>query len=146
MEFNLLASSSDSYLRKFSVDRDEWTKYTDDMGSAIIPLRQKFHFETKTMEFTVDFHSKVEQYFRIPGVHQTDEAVSVFSDFRAVGARAHVVIKRRVPNSDSLLDQSELETILDTWTNTMNAVEYAYASEVDLKKLEELGLMMVPSE
>jgi len=111
---HLLASSSDGYVSNISVSVDNWTTFTDVMGSALVPLKHVYYVETKTLILNVEFRIKDGQYFRIPFKHYSN----IYSDFRAVGVDANVFIKKKDTG----------EVIFNDWVHGMNAVEYAYAS------------------
>lgn len=151
------SSASDGILRHLDVKRSQWTEFVDDIGSAMIPLRQEFSMVTRHYSVLVDFHStvgvppcppllcftghhnalvdgltgivvQVNQYFRLPAVVVSDDGtVNVFSDFRAVGVRAHVVVE----------ETSTGTVVYDDWTSVANAVEYAYEAPLDEELLQK---------
>jgi len=121
-EFPLLASSSDEFLVECRVNRTEWSTYSDALGKAQIPLKQQFILVTKHYSFVIEFKTTINQYFRAPVFTQTDGQLHMFSDYRAVGVSAHVLITTRGPSP---------VTILDMEVGTHNAVEFAYESELD---------------
>eukprot|EP00455_Lapot_gusevi_P009635 TRINITY_DN1432_c0_g1_i2.p1 TRINITY_DN1432_c0_g1~~TRINITY_DN1432_c0_g1_i2.p1 ORF type:complete len:511 (-),score=122.50 TRINITY_DN1432_c0_g1_i2:17-1363(-) len=132
----LLASSSDGYLTKYHVDRDDWQVYSDEFGSALIPLRQHFQVETKFHRASVNFQSKLEQYFRLPITIEKQGLVKVFSDFRAVGVNVEVSFYTRT--STTAPWELKYRGVVDS----MNALEYAYAAPVNEKMAVALGLEM----
>lgn len=99
----LQASSSDRYLSRLFVERTNWTIFSDDYGQARIPLRQVFVYRSDSVAFRVTVEAKVEQFFRAPvilevpkrgSVHAAGASeLTIFSDFRAVGAYAVVEVK-----------------------------------------------------
>ena len=122
MAFPLHATASHGYFRDYKVTQENWATFEDDMGSASVPLRQIFEFSSEKFEFVLDFNPTLDQYFRAPVEHKG----TIFSDFRAVGARTHVVITDRFDGS----------TVYDDWIDTLNAVEYAYVAEVNRNTLK----------
>lgn len=113
-QFLLQASSSDGHFRSYSVEQHDWANFTDEVGTDPVPLRQHFRWSSERHDFSVDFRATLDQYFRAPVVING----MLFSDFRAVGVRAHVEIRAR-PGGRVLMDR---------WVDTMNAVEYAYVT------------------
>lgn len=58
-EVPVQSSASDGILRHLDVKRSQWTEFVDDIGSAMIPLRQEFSMITRHYSVLVDFHSTV---------------------------------------------------------------------------------------
>jgi len=130
LKMTLLGSSSDGYLVELAVQRLDWSTFTDMFGSVLIPLRQIFTLITKHHSIVVDVTTRPEQYFRAPVFLEGPNAtVRVFSDFRAVGVKSHVLIKSR-GSTDNVIYNGSVETT--------NAVEYAYEAEMPQEHLEAL--------
>jgi hypothetical protein len=121
----LMASSSDHYVRDFTLQRLDWTEYSDEFGTATVPLRQIFGIATKHFNISVDFKVKLEDYFRIAVITLVNDQEVVFSDFRAVAVPAHIRILK-----DGAL-------VYEKTVSTMTAVEYAYAPPVDGQRFRE---------
>jgi len=118
LQFLLSASTSEGHFSNFSVTQNNWQTFRDAHGEAVLPLQQTFEFSSEFLHFMLDFHPTLNQYFRL--AVPRDEMI--FSDFRAVGVKTHIVIRSKV-------DQGEV--LLDRWVDTMNAVEYAYVAPFD---------------
>lgn len=135
----LQATSSHGYLSSYEIERDEWVEFEDYLGKALIPLKQTFKVDTEHYSFVIAFSSKVSQYFRGPILLERNLKMRMYSDFRAVGVRAQVVIKQK----HRIAGQVDKETVIfDKVVNSMNALEYAYEPNVqaDLKVLQEKGI------
>lgn len=89
--YTLVGTASDGELLDYSVDRSDWSTYTDAVGSAQIPYRQIVTILTTTKRVTMDFQSGPENYNRLLFPHQD----YVFSDFEALGVTCTVKIERR---------------------------------------------------
>jgi len=110
----VMASASTGYLSNASVVVRDWVNVTDEWGTSLVPLTHVYHVSTKRITFTVEFRIKPEEYFRIPFLYYN----MIYSDFRAVGADAHVFIQMKDTN----------EILFNDWVHGMNAVEYAYVT------------------
>lgn len=135
-EFLMQASTSHGEFRVFEVERSEWATFRDDVGEARLPLRQRFHARSSLFDAVVDFHSEVGQYFRLPAVMENEHGTKVFSDFRAVGVRAHVVITEASHRGGGGgMGSAPPKVLVDAWTDKTNALEFAYAAPVDVDAL-----------
>lgn len=136
-EIPLTATSNDQFLRNYSIGFDQWAEASDKYGSYKLPLIQSYVVHTKNYKFELTFHSKPEQYFRCPVIVEhiptdpkvpqpVDDTLQVFSDFRAVGVHTKVQIWKK--QEDGSADQ----VIYDGWSDTSNALEYAYEADMDV--------------
>jgi len=128
LPFRMQAVSSDSALRRFDVSLSRWSNssnasaalsaaaadLSDEMGSFVLPLDQRYDVETAHWRLQLHFRSEGHQYFRCPVVVErmdgvpaaaagaeagaspaATEILQAFSDFRAVGVRVHVQLWHR---------------------------------------------------
>jgi len=116
----------------YDVDVGEWANYTDAWGDARIPLRQTYNIRTKQHHFYVNFQSKIEQYFRAPVFVEKDLVQRVFSDFRAVGVKTHIVIK-------TVSSSGSEQVIFDKEVDTTNALEFAYEPPMNIEKFKSMA-------
>lgn len=130
LELPVEASSSDSYVSHYKVELHEWANFVDSYGEARLPLQQIYRVQTRCYSLLVDFHSKLEQYFRAPVAIEKDNKLRVFSDFRAVGVTTDVTVKLRAQCSESGAE----ELIYSGTVDTMNALEFAYEPELDIQQ------------
>lgn len=124
VELLMQGSTSHGTYVDFQVEQSEWATFQDAVGSARLPLRQTFTSRSDELEIVVDCHSSLNQYFRIPAIQEDDIGLTVFSDFRAVGVRTHVLMQR-------VAEDESRETLVDEWTSKLNALEFAYRAPLD---------------
>jgi len=126
LEFPLQASASDGYFSAYRWSYDNWATFTDEFGTAQIPLNQYYYAETQHYSYRIDWYSTLDQYFRAPVMLEKNLNLRVFSDFRAVGVKAHVVIATKADGVNPP------KILFDNTVDTMNALEFAYESAIDL--------------
>ena len=88
--FSLMETSSDGDLIAFDVDRSEWVSFTDEIGTALIPLRQIVTIVTTSYRVVLDYQSDLSNYNRLLFPHEN----YIFSDFEALGVNVHVTIHK----------------------------------------------------
>lgn len=100
----LTKSATDDFLKLYENGLSNWTTIVDAAGEYEVPLVQTYDVETAHHRFKLIFHSKPEEYFRLPVVVESLEPASVraqprrlavFSDFRACGVRTEVQVWKR---------------------------------------------------
>ena len=121
----LVATSTDGTFKFVKVEQHAWGNYTDEFGTAVVPLIQIFTGKTEKLTVIVKFYPKVDDYFRLPITIEKKGQLLVFSDFRAVGVKTHFYMARN--------EGSEVNVIFDDYVETNNAVEFAYMAPVNDK-------------
>lgn len=91
VSFSLMETSNDGDTILFNVERDNWTVFTDEIGSALIPLKQIVKMESYHYVIVMEFNSELTDYNRLLFPHEK----YIFSDFEALGVNVHVTIKER---------------------------------------------------
>lgn len=86
--YSLMDTCNDGDLQSFDITRDNWTTYTDDLGSAQIPLYQKVYMQSDHYMITMEFFSKLSDYNRL--LFPTENYV--FSDFEGLGVSCHIQV------------------------------------------------------
>jgi len=127
VEFPLQASASDGYFSKYEWSYGKWARFFDELGEADIPLLQIYDAESEHYRYQIVFESELAQYFRAPVMLEKHLKLRVFSDFRAVGVKTHVLIQRKPMGTDK-----SGTTVYNGTVDTMNALEFAYESPVDV--------------
>jgi hypothetical protein len=89
-------ASTDGKVRNFTSTQANWVEFTDDFGSAQIPLSQTVTLETQRLQVILVFDSTVKDYVRLLFPH----AGSVFSDFEALGVDVTVAVSNRTSPSE----------------------------------------------
>jgi hypothetical protein len=153
-EIPVSKASTDEFLKIYNNPLSGWTKITDDAGEFEVPLQQIYEIETAHHRFHLTFHTRPEQYFRLPVVVEhiepgSNKKLAVFSDFRACGVEVDVKIWSRskspaeqtsarggsrkktmlgVPKgTDPLWTEGGWEKVIyDGRVDSLNAIEFAY--------------------
>jgi hypothetical protein len=123
-------TTNDGLVKIFKIERDNWAIYTDSIGSAKIPLKQKITIETTHYKTVMDFSSEIGDYNRLLFPHEN----YVFSDFEALGVNVHVVVSYITEETvyqkwDSLhlfpMKVKVYQTLKDFWSDD-GGLEYGY--------------------
>lgn len=125
-------TSNDKDLVKFRIYRDQWTDYTDSLGTASIPLHQCVYLESKHYIVEMDFYSELEDYNRLPAVHEN----YIFSDFAGMGVRVHVVVKYHTVSYRwcdilNLFPKHHYTVLKDFWSD-YGEIEYGYKADLEI--------------
>jgi hypothetical protein len=86
--YSLMETSNDGDVVQFNVDRDQWATFTDELGSASIPLHQKVTLESDHYIVVMDYYSDMGDYNRLLFPHED----YIFSDFEGLGVDVHVTV------------------------------------------------------
>lgn len=139
------ATGSDGGLSHLSIIQHDWANFTDELGTAAIPLRQVFTMETLEAKIVVDCRTTLDNFFRarINVFNPETGKKTRFSDFRAVGVDANIKIYKKVritaPRTAvmALVTGSPSQTVAVDYvldrevnTNLHNAMEYAYVAPI----------------
>jgi len=111
----VIHTSNDVDLYYFNVTRSNWTTYTDNFGSALIPLQKTVTVITGHHTIIIDFFSDLDSYNRMLYPYRN----YYFSDFEALGVNAHLIVK-----------SNKEGTIVDMWSND-SGLEYGYKVEIN---------------
>lgn len=87
-EYVVMSTSNDGDTYTFEVTYLDWQLYTDNMGSALIPLTQIVYIETENYEVEMLFESDLSDYSRFLAPHEN----YIFSDFEALGVQARLKV------------------------------------------------------
>jgi len=83
LRFAILDGASDGgRVHAFNVTRDQWTNYTDERGTVLIPLQQNLHLQSDRAEFKASCEITLARTNRLLFPYQD----LVFSDFETLGA------------------------------------------------------------
>ena len=80
--------TNDGAVRAFSANQSAWTNFTDDFGTARLPLSQTVILETDHVRVEMVFASSPSQYVRLLFPHKD----SLFSDFEALGTEVDLTL------------------------------------------------------
>ncbi len=82
LQGDVLNDSSDgTEVTAFTVERSQWTNFSDALGTVPIPLQQRLHLQTGTLDFTATCVAQLERTNRLLFPYEY-----VFSDFETLGA------------------------------------------------------------
>lgn len=124
--YSLMETSNDGDVKQFNVERDQWTLFTDDIGSALIPLHQEVTLETDHYIVVMDFYSELSDYNRLLFPHED----YIFSDFEGLGVDVHVTVTYHYITYSwwdvfHLFPNHHYSTLEDFWTDD-GGLEFGY--------------------
>lgn len=91
LSFSFMETSNDGDTVSFDVERSNWVLFSDELGTALIPLTQTVKMESYHYVVVMEFNSDLTNYNRLLFPHEK----YLFSDFEALGVNVHVTISTR---------------------------------------------------